>query len=136
MKKLLSTSAFSLVAAVLLAACSIDAPPTAPTMLPSSDAVSLGKSPEQIAKKAAKEARKDSLEAIRDSIKTAAKLDKELLKAQSASTRTPGSQEGPQAAARWTSSLLSNSCSELLGLLKGRSHRSGWRNAAHRITSW
>ncbi|MCC6772444.1 MAG: hypothetical protein IT360_14715 [Gemmatimonadaceae bacterium] len=82
MKKLLSTSAFSLVAAVLLAACSIDAPPTAPTMLPSSDAVSLGKSPEQIAKKAAKEARKDSLEAIRDSIKTAAKLDKELLKAQ------------------------------------------------------
>lgn len=81
MRTFRSTPALSLLAVLLFSACSIDAPPTGPAVSSMDHAVALAKSPEQIALKAAKKARRDSLEVIRDSVKAAAKLDKELLKA-------------------------------------------------------
>lgn len=82
MNTLRSNPVFTLLAVLLFSACSIDAPPTGPTVGPMDQAVALAKSPEQIALQAAKRARRDSLGVIRDSIKSATKLDRERLKAQ------------------------------------------------------
>jgi len=82
MNKLRSTPAFAFVAALLVSACSIDAPPTGPALRPLDNAVALARSPGEVARLAAIKARRDSLEVVKDSIKAAAKIDKELLKAQ------------------------------------------------------